>query len=213
MTTSLVEIGAVARDLGIAPSTLRTWERRYQAVIPHRGSHGQRLYDAEQVVALHRVLAQVRRGTRARAAHHGVASSRPLRTARLRLQPSPSAPQLARRAVDALLDERGSASCACSLRLIASELVNNAVMHGSEQEPIRLEIRLFPDVVELRLHNGGSRLRMRDLRTRRRVGGRGLEIVDALAEGWAIDTGPLGTNVTVRLPLGADAAAARSDDV
>jgi hypothetical protein len=41
---------------------------------------------------------------------------------------------------------------------------------------------------------------MRKLRTRRREGGRGLEIVDALADAWSIETGPLGTKVTVRLP-------------
>src|SRR6476469_2538626 len=64
MTAGLQEIGAVARELGVAPSTLRTWERRYRLVVPHRGDHGQRLYDSDQVLPLHRVLAQLRRGAR-----------------------------------------------------------------------------------------------------------------------------------------------------
>jgi hypothetical protein len=39
------------------------------------------------------------------------------------------------------------------------------------------------------------------LRRRRREGGRGLDIVDALADAWSIDTGPLGTTITIRLSL------------
>ena len=48
---------------------------------------------------------------------------------------------------------------------------------------------------------GGGRLTLRMLRRRRRDGGRGLDIVDALADGWSIDTGPLGTTVAVRLSI------------
>lgn len=42
-------IGAVARLTGIAPDTLRVWERRYQAVQPIRTDGGIRLYGAEDV--------------------------------------------------------------------------------------------------------------------------------------------------------------------
>ena len=87
------------------------------------------------------------------------------------------------------------------LRLVASELVKNAVLYGSDRESIRMETKLFPDWAELRVQNSGGRFSMRKLRTRRREGGRGLEIVDALADAWSIDTGPLGTKITVRLPV------------
>ena len=40
---------------------------------------------------------------------------------------------------------------------------------------------------------------MKNLRTRRPNGGRGLEIVDALADSWSIVSGPRGTTVSVRL--------------
>jgi transposase-like protein len=198
-TTGLQEIGAVARELGVAPSTLRTWERRYHLIVPHRGEHGQRLYDGEQIVTLRRVLAQLRRGARARAAHDLATLPTPVRATRARFEPEPGAPALARRVIDELL-AYDDTRFAFYLRLVASELVKNAVLYGSDREPIRLEAKLFPDWAELRVQNSGGRLSMRKLRTRRREGGRGLEIVDALSDAWSIETGPLGTKVTVRLP-------------
>ena len=69
LTPAPLEIGAVARELGVAPSTLRSWERRYRLVVPRRGPNGQRLYDVEQVAVLRQILAQVHRGVRAGAAH------------------------------------------------------------------------------------------------------------------------------------------------
>lgn len=202
MTVGLQEIGAVARELGIAPSTLRTWERRYRLVVPHRGDHGQRLYDSDQIVTLRRVLAQLRRGARARAAHDLATLPSPLRTARVRFDPGPEAPGHARRAVEAMLgDGNGNDTrFAFYLRLVASELVKNAVLYGSPREPIRMELRLFPERAELRVSNSGVRLSMRKLRTRRAQGGRGLEIVDALANAWSIETGAFGTKITVELP-------------
>jgi DNA-binding transcriptional MerR regulator len=203
MSAGWVEIGTVARELGVTPSTLRTWERRYNLVVPHRGARGQRLYDSDQIVVLRRVLAQVRRGVRARSAHDTAVAPRATRTARLRLHPDREAPQLARAAVDELVAGCGHDRFGFYLRLVASELVKNAVLYGSPREPIRLEMSLFPNAAELRVQNAGGRLRMKSLRTRRQEGGRGLEIVDALAESWTIDTGPLGTRVSVRLSIDA----------
>jgi len=201
MTAGLLEIGVVARELGVAPSTLRTWERRYRLVVPHRGTNGERLYDSEQIAVLRRVLSQVRRGARARSAHDAARSLQPIRTSRLRIQPTLGAPSQARRVVDGLLDDVDDARFAFHLRLVASELVKNSVLYGSDREPIRLEIRLFQEFAELRVQNGGSPLSIKSLRTRRRDGGRGLEIIDALAESWSIDTGAFGTRITVRLPV------------
>ncbi len=201
MGTGLVEIGTVARQLGVAPSTLRTWERRYRLVIPHRGDQGQRLYDRDQIDLLRRILAQVRRGTRARAAHTLAGQPLPLSTSRIRLAPSPEAPRLARRALTELISEVANDRFAFHLRLVASELVKNAVLHGSKREPIRMEATLYPDWVVLEVQNGGGRLSMKSLRNRHHGGGRGLEIVDALADTWSIETGPFGTKIAVRLPI------------
>lgn len=201
--TGLLEIGTVARELGVAPSTLRTWERRYRLVVPRRGRQGQRLYDPEQVVTLRRVLSQVRRGTRASMAHDLAAGPSPIRTVRVRLDSTPQAPNDARRAVDDLLKDADDPRFAFFLRLVASELVKNAVLHGAGRFPISMTVRLFADAAELEIANGGSRLSLRRMRERRREGGRGLDIVDELADAWSIDTGPGGTRVTVRLSANA----------
>jgi MerR HTH family regulatory protein len=200
----LQEIGTVASELGVAPSTLRTWERRYRLVVPRRGRQGQRLYDQDQVVTLRRVLVQVRRGTRASIAHDLAAGPRPIGTVRVRLAPSPDAPQRARRALDGLLGDADDPRFAFFVRLIASELVKNAVLHGSGRSTISMTARLFTDEAELEITNGGGRLSLRQMRARRRDGGRALDIVDELADAWSIDTGPVGTRITVRLSVDRD---------
>ena len=88
---------------------------------------------------------------------------------------------------------------AFNLRLVASELVKNAVLYGFDSAPVELQLQLYPEWVDLRVRNEGRRLRMKNLRTRRPDGGRGLEIVDALADSWSIVSGPRGTTVSVRL--------------
>src|SRR5258708_7163067 len=128
----------------------------------------------------------------------------PVRVSRLRLEPSPQAPRLAREAVDALLGEDDSTSLAFSLRLVASELVKNAVLYGSEHQPIRVDVKIFRDWAELRVQNRGNRIRIGNLRSLNGDGGRGLEIIDALADAWSVDTGTAGTTFTVRLPLDPD---------
>jgi DNA-binding transcriptional MerR regulator len=201
MGAVVVGIGAVARELGVSPSTLRSWERRYKIVAPRRDEHGQRLYDAAQIALLRRVAAQIRRGVRARAAHDMAAAPMPLRISRAHFAPSPDAPQQARRAVDALLGSHEDRQLAFLLRLLASELVTNAILYGSEREPIQIDMQLFADAAELEVRNRGSRLRLKKLRANRHHGGRGLEIIDVLAESWSIETGPRGTRIAVRLAL------------
>ena len=199
MSAALLEIGTVARELGVAPSTLRSWERRYRIVVPQRGPNGQRLYDDEQVVLLRQILAQVQRGMRAGAAHLAAKAPTMLALRRFRIESAPDAPLEARRAVDEAVDGTYDEAFVFSLRLVASELVKNAVLYGLENAPVELELQLYPASVDLRVRNEGKRLRMKNLRTRRPDGGRGLEIVDALADSWSIDSGPRGTTVSVRL--------------
>ncbi|HEX4521211.1 MAG TPA: MerR family transcriptional regulator [Gaiellaceae bacterium] len=200
MSAALLEIGAVARELGIAPSTLRSWERRYNLVVPRRGANGQRLYDSDQLVVLHQIRAQVRRGVRTGAAHLALPGSGSLASVCVRLEPSLEASSLARAAIDELLRGRNDDQrFAFNLRLIASELVKNAVVHGGTDDVIELEADLFPGWAELKVRNAGGRLQLKSLRPHRRNAGRGLEIVDALADAWAIDSGPRGTCFTVRL--------------
>jgi DNA-binding transcriptional MerR regulator len=202
VTGGLLEIGAVARELGVAPSTLRTWETRYRLVVPHRGERGQRLYDSDQIVTLRRVLVQMSRGVRARDAHDVIVAHRPIRTSRAHFEPSAEASLLARRVVDDIVEDP-TTRFAFQLRLVASELVNNAFVHGFNGQPIRMEIDLYHEFAELRVEDRGGRFSLKSLRTREQAG-RGLDIVDALAEAWSIDTGPRGTKVIVRLPVVAE---------
>ncbi len=55
-------IGAVAQLTGLPANTIRTWERRHQAVQPHRSPGGGRLYADEDVERLQLLKALVSRG-------------------------------------------------------------------------------------------------------------------------------------------------------
>lgn len=52
-------VKSTARMTGLTPETLRAWERRYAAVVPHRDARGRRLYDEtmlERLACLHRLV-------------------------------------------------------------------------------------------------------------------------------------------------------------
>jgi DNA-binding transcriptional MerR regulator len=209
MTAGFVEIGTVARQLGVAPSTLRTWERRYRLIVPRRGPSGQRLYDLEQIEALQAILAQVRRGARAGAAHHAAAGSDHRRSAHFELDCDALAPGRARRRVGELLADLDDRRFGFFLRLVTSELVSNAVVHAGGREPIGVDVELSGTGARVRVHSRGARFSLRSLRRKRAPSARGLEILEALAEAWTIDTGPFGTMVTVELALDDGPAAPR----
>jgi DNA-binding transcriptional MerR regulator len=62
-------ISAVARMLGVPVATIRTWEDRYEVVVPERSAGGHRLYRREQVEQLRFVKAGVAEGLSAADAH------------------------------------------------------------------------------------------------------------------------------------------------
>jgi anti-sigma regulatory factor (Ser/Thr protein kinase) len=151
--------------------------------------------------ALAHVTAYMEEGERRRISRLRLADTEPGRFVRLSLRPSPQAPARARRLVAGFVGDSVGDALRYALQLVASELVKNAVVYGSRSVPVRLELAVHPDWIELRVCNGGERMHMRELRSRRDAGGRGLEIVDALTWGWSIDTGPLETAVSVRVPI------------
>ena len=55
-------VKAAAELSGLTPATLRAWERRYGAVVPHRDARGRRVYDAAMVERLARLHGLVDRG-------------------------------------------------------------------------------------------------------------------------------------------------------
>jgi DNA-binding transcriptional MerR regulator len=52
----MVRTNAAANMLGVSPSTLRSWERRYSFPVPRRSPGGHRQYEIEQIEALRRAL-------------------------------------------------------------------------------------------------------------------------------------------------------------
>ena len=73
------------------------------------------------------------------------------------------------------------------------------MLHGKPGEPIVLEIDIEAGVRRIRVHNTGQPMTLKLLRTRDPAAGRGFEIIDALASWWSLESGPLGTTVTVVL--------------
>lgn len=69
MKPGIYSIGAVARMLGVPTATLRTWEERYEVVVPERSSGGHRLYTRDQVEELRFVLRSIERGLQPADAH------------------------------------------------------------------------------------------------------------------------------------------------
>src|SRR5262249_11246180 len=117
------------------------------------------------------------------------------------LAPTPDSIAAARRAVDALLvDAEPSEDFRFSLRLVVSELMTNAIVHGTDGDEIRVDLTLYRDHAHVSIHNEGPAVAMSKLGRGRPGGGRGLEIVAAVAERWGIDTGRDGTTITARVP-------------
>jgi anti-sigma regulatory factor (Ser/Thr protein kinase) len=115
--------------------------------------------------------------------------------------PDPGSVKAARDAADRLLEGADpSEEFQFALRLVVSELMTNAVEHGSPGEQIQLELILYRDHAHVSIRNLGAGVDMTRLRRGRSDRGRGLEIVAALAERWGIDSGRSGTTMTARVP-------------
>ena len=119
---------------------------------------------------------------------------------RLSLPPIPESVAVARRAVDKFLTEEPGSDVLMNLKLVVSELMTNAVTHTSTDDEIQLALTRYLKHVHVSVRNRGPLVELKRLRGDRPEGGRGLEIVTALAQGWSIDTRPSGTTVTVRVP-------------
>ena len=67
--SGVYSIGAVVKMLGVPAQTLRSWEERYQQVIPERSAGGHRIYSRDQVDQLRFILGQLDRGLQPADAH------------------------------------------------------------------------------------------------------------------------------------------------
>lgn len=103
---------------------------------------------------------------------------------------SPRAPSDARRAVDQLAAEVDAALLR-DVQLLVSELVTNSVRHSGSGAAIRLRVWARPSGLEVEVADGGPGFAAAPARARDEAeGGRGLVIVDALAERWGVRSGP-----------------------
>jgi anti-sigma regulatory factor (Ser/Thr protein kinase) len=118
---------------------------------------------------------------------------------RVSLPSTPESVAEARRAVEALLSGESGSELSSTLKLVVSELMTNAITYGSAGGEISLGLTLYIEHAHVSIHNCGPALDMTQFRRRRRDGGRGLDIVARIVEGWGIETGPMGTTITARV--------------
>ncbi len=115
----------------------------------------------------------------------------------------PRAPALARRSLDPVvtacrLDDKASAL----LALIASELVTNAIVYGTE--PVTLTVSWQHDELTVEVADGDPRsdsVRIREVDVPRRggrPGGRGLRLVASIADEWGVRPERSGKTVWAR---------------
>ncbi len=107
---------------------------------------------------------------------------------RVQLDPDHQAPALARAAVDGL---RGAVAepLLDDVRLVVSELVTNAVLHGPRREPVTLSLRVLgPDRVAGEVADQGDGA-VEIAESADHGGGWGLRLLDRLASRWGVHEG------------------------
>ncbi len=116
------------------------------------------------------------------------------------LNVAPTAPGEARRSL-VPLDRVIPSDRLDDLRIMVSELVTNSVVHSGLKggEPISLLVKVLPERVRVEVADPG--LRFPDISKRRRKHhGRGLMIIDRLADRWGTERGSQ-TKVWAEIPL------------
>jgi anti-sigma regulatory factor (Ser/Thr protein kinase) len=97
----------------------------------------------------------------------------------------------ARRLLDVLPPFEGREGLFLDLRLVLSELVANAIVHGAEKPADTVGVGVDLDPERLRIEvtdrGGGFDLDRRAPLEAERPAGRGLHLVDALCDRWGVD--------------------------
>lgn len=112
-----------------------------------------------------------------------------------------SAPGEARRAVDPHVGERLDSEHAGRLRLLVSELVTNAVLHGAKDHGVEMYLAIAARCIRVEVCDGGSGFDLDHApRPVDAIGGCGLRLLDSLASRWGV-AGDDGTCVWFELDL------------
>lgn len=116
--------------------------------------------------------------------------------AELRLEADPSAPHRGRHWIVPVLREHGAPESAVDLvELLTSEVVTNAVKYGSAETGIVLSVTFVPEVVTVQVTDANPASPVVHRSGPEDVGGRGMELVELLADAWGVDPGPDGKTV------------------
>jgi anti-sigma regulatory factor (Ser/Thr protein kinase) len=106
-------------------------------------------------------------------------------TAELELQPADRAPAEARAFIRDIAARRHLPSeLVGDVLLAASELVTNAVEHV--RQPLRLRILVDPSKIRIEVHDPDPRAPAMRTGGPEELGGRGLRLVDAVADRWGV---------------------------
>lgn len=119
---------------------------------------------------------------------------------------SPSELAAARRAVAEHLQRHGASNIESAI-LVASELVSNALLHGGGVG--RVVVECDSTTIRITVHDDAPEL-PQPRRVPPPVGGRGLHIVQRLAQDWGAVPCPDGKDVWAQLPASAGAITTRS---
>ncbi len=116
------------------------------------------------------------------------------------LNVAPTAPGEARRSL-VPLDRVIPSDRLDDLRIMVSELVTNSVVHSGLKggEPISLLVKVLPERVRVEVADSGRRF-LDISKRRRKHHGRGLMIIDRLADRWGTERGRQ-TKVWAEIPL------------
>ncbi|MEU6709404.1 ATP-binding protein [Streptomyces wuyuanensis] len=99
----------------------------------------------------------------------------------------PTTPRIARNFVVATLTEWGETSRLDDMRLCASELVTNAVLHGAPVGRLVLvRVESLDEQLRIEVHDGGDKPPTQRLPEEFAVDGRGLLIVSTTADNWGV---------------------------
>ncbi len=109
------------------------------------------------------------------------------------VEPGPLGPSQARRAVEECAARLGLDDVVDDLVLLVSELVTNAVRHGTP--PVRLEVLADDDVVRIAVDDGEAGLPRPRTADDDAEGGRGMALVDLLAREHGVRPHPPGKTV------------------
>ena len=114
------------------------------------------------------------------------------------LEPDASSAAVARRFVDETLGRWQCDELLDTVTLLVSELVTNAVLHAGSQ--VELAVQLFADRLRIEVGDTSGTFVRRRTAGDEEGSGRGMALVEALAQAWGVDARPAGKVVWFELP-------------